>query len=223
MKAPQSSGKKQFERHPTGWALIVCSRVIDKGTHFNPKKQKDERKITFFFESNKLMSEGDFAGQPFLLMATFNYSMFKNSFMCGFIEDWLGKNFETQEDANEFDPATLIGKKAFGNVVQNGDFDNIQPIGPVPEGMVAPDIKGKTILIDQDSLDMTEVEKLSDNMRTIVMGSKEQAVGQAGEPDSTPPVTMSENPGAGLTSEDAKGGDFNDNIPFLPYGFHTVI
>lgn len=210
MYAPKSSSK-EFERHPTGWTLLVCSRVIDKGTHFNQEKQKDERKISIAFESQKKMAEGDFAGEPFLLFANFNFSMYQNSMLCGFIEDWMGMKFETQEQADSFDLSTLIGKKAFANVIHSGKFDNLQPIGPVPEGMAAPEITGKTILIDQTKLNPAEVEKLSEKMKEVVMSAKEQTEGNVQTTRQTHETTMSENPGVGLTDADA---GFDDSIPF---------
>jgi hypothetical protein len=218
MKAPRSN-TKEFEKCPKGWQLGVCSRVIDKGTHWIPDKHapaqgKFQRKISIVFESQHLMKEGDFVGEPFLLYANFNYSMFQGkAFLCNFIEDWRGRRFHSQEEAEAFDLAKLIGQKAFMNVVYDGAFTNIQTIGPVPDGMIAPEIKGKTILIDQDNLDMVEVEKLSDKMKEAVMSAEErkpenQATGQQGSMENIPP---SENPGAGMTPADA---DFDDDIPF---------
>jgi hypothetical protein len=227
MYAPKTQSK-DFEACPVGWSLGVCSRVIDLGTHWNEYKQKDQRKISIVFESQHLMKEGEFAGQPFLLFGNFNYSMYQGkAHLCTFIENWLGKRFPSQEEAETFDLATLLGKPAFMNVIRSDDgkFTNIQTIGPVPDGMTAPQIVGKTILIDQGSLDPKEVEKLSDKMKAKVMNAKEQTeVGENSQAQASQAAgTMSENPGAGLTPEDAKGGDFDDDIPFLPYGFHTVI
>jgi len=217
MYAPHSE-KKQFERPPAGWTLMVCSRLIDKGTHWVPPKDnkpgKYVRKLSIGYELQHLMTEGEFAGQPFVVYANFNYSMFKNSFLCKHIESWRGKAFEDQEEANKFNLAKLIGQPAYGNIIRNGDFDNIQPIGPVPDGMTAPEIKGKTILIDQANLDPKEVEKLSEKMRERVMSAEERKEGtQMGKPSSQNQGTeiQSENPGEGLSYADA---GFDDDIPF---------
>jgi len=175
MQAPRSEGGN-FERHPIGWTTAVCTRVIDKGTHWHEKNQKFLRKIVIAFESEKLMTTGDYKNEPFLLFANFNYSMYASSHLCKFVEDWSGRRFPTQDDADAFDLATLIGKEAFCNVVhsEDGKFTNIQTIGPIPDGMKAPQTKGKTILIDQDALNMSEVEKLTENMKASVLSAKEQ-------------------------------------------------
>lgn len=219
MFAPRNENK-DFEQCPTGWQLGVCSRVIDVGTHFNPGKQKDQRKIMIAFESQHLMKEGDFAGEPFLLFGNFNYSMYQNAHLCQFIENWRGRRFKDQDEADRFDLSKLIGQKAFMNVVrsEDGRFTNIQTIGPVPEGMAPPEVKGKTILIDQANLDPKEVEKLSDKMRERVMSAKEQTEGSFHQAQQIShdrqQNTMradSENPGEGLASGDA---GFNDDLPF---------
>lgn len=226
MQAPKSEGGN-FERHPVGWCLAVCTRVVDKGTHWNDRKQKYERKLMIAFESAKLMSTGDYANEPFLLFANFNYSMYASSHLCKFIEDWSGRRFPTQEEADIFDLATLIGKKAFCNVVhsEDGKFTNIQTIGPVPDGMIAPDIKGKTILIDQDKLIQSEVDKLTENMKASVLSAKEQTepekpLTQGAEAQSTiltSPSTMNSGKtdalrGAIESENPAEGMD--DTVPF---------
>lgn len=247
MYAPKNT-TKDFESCPTGWQLGVCARVIDLGTHWyqdkrDPTKGKFKRKLSVAFESQHKMKEGEFAGQPFLLYANFNYSMYQGkAHLCTFIENWRGKRFASQEDADRFDLAKLIGQKAFMNVVRSDDgkFTNIQTIGPVPEGMKAPEIVGKTILVDQSSLDMNDVNKLSDKMKERVLSSQEQTEGNALSGQSSAgqyqghsaasqtTATLYENPGHGLTDADAGFSDltpgFDDrDIPFLQYGFRTVI
>lgn len=201
MKAPKSEGSN-FEKHPPGWALVVCSRVVDIGTHFDERKQKNVRKLMIGFESEKLMQSGDYANEPFLLFANFNFSMYQNSHLCQFIENWRGKRFASQDEADNFDIDKVLGQKAFVNVAHSDDgrFVNIQTIGPVPDDRTAPDIKGKTILIDQTNLDMKEVEKLSENMKLKVLSALEQK---------TPAEQPSENPASGVSTE-----NFDDDIPF---------
>jgi len=182
MKAPQNNSGNDFEKHPSGWALGVCTRIIDVGTHWNDQKQKDQRKIMVVFESEKLMGEGEFKGQPFLLFNNFNYSMYQNSMLCQFIEDWKGQRFVDQSEADNFDLSTLIGQTAFMNIVHNDKYVNVQTIGPVPDGMTPPTPKGDLILVDQDDLETAMVEKLTDKMKERVMGSKEQT---GPKPDTT--------------------------------------
>ena len=176
MKAPKSEGGN-YEKHPVGWTALVCTRIIDTGTHFNPAKQKDDHRIMIGFESSKLMEEGEFKGEPFLIFAHYNYSMYQNSHLCRFAESWQGKKFATQEIADDFDLSILLGKAAYGNIThsEDGKYTNIGAIGPIPDGMTAPEAKGKIILIDQENLERDMVALLSDKMKEKVLGAKEQA------------------------------------------------
>jgi len=228
MKAPKTT-ESNFEKHPAGWTTVVCTRVIDVGTHWNEGKQKYQRKIMLGFESDKLMQSGEYAGEPFLLFANFNYSMYQNAHLCQFIENWRGKRFASQPEADNFDLSKLIGQSAFVNVVHSDDgkYTNIQTIGPVPEDRKAPEIKGKTILIDQSNLDMKEVEKLSDKMKDRVMSAKEREVGESagqssqstvnqnatGKPSSGTITTAMEPAKAEYDERNPPPQDFDDDIP----------
>lgn len=190
MRAPKSE-TTEFEKHPKGYATCVCTRLIDTGTHWNEAKQKYQRKLMIGFESEKLMQTGDYANEPFLLFSNFNYSMYQNSHLCKFIEDWRGKRFSSQDEADNFDLRKVLKQPAFVNVTHSDDgrYVNIQTIGPVPESMTAPVVKGKTIVIDQDDLDMAEVEKLSDRMKERVLNANERQGGTSKKSEATPTPT----------------------------------
>lgn len=187
MRAPQSNSK-DFEQCPTGWQLGVCTRLIDVGTHWNESKQRYQRKFMIGFESEHLMKEGDFKGEPFLLFGNFNYSMYQGkAHMCTFIENWRGRRFASQHEAEMFDLAKLLRQPAYMNVVRSdcGKFTNIQVIGPIPPNMVPPQPRGKIVLIDQDNLDPAEVEKLSDKMKERVMSAEERKESNQNTPQNT--------------------------------------
>jgi len=195
MKAPKTSG--DFEKHPAGSVAVVCTRIINLGTHWNPKKEKDENKIVLYFESPILMEKGDFKGKPMLLLSNFNFSMYKNSMLCQFIEQWIGKSL-TQKEADEFDLDQQLGQSGFVNVVHNEDFVNISTIMPLPQGMDAPKPVGDLITYDPISNNEAMFNKLSDKLKEKVKNSKEY--GQ-------PPVVESEDPAAGVDDP------FKDDIP----------
>jgi len=196
MKAPKNSSKA-YEKHPEGWATIVCTRIIDKGTVFNLNKNKDEHKILLQFESSKLLSDGEAAGKPFAIFATFSFSMFLNSMLCKFIQQWRGKNFSSQEEADAFDIATMLGKSGFANITHNGDFVNIGTIGPVPEGMTAPIPQAELLIWDFSDRKPAVLEKLSEGMKEQLKKAKEWG-------DTNPrssQVNENENPAAGIDDD----------------------
>ena len=174
MYAPkkESSGG-DFESHPVGGYPLVCTRVIDKGTVFNEQKGKDQRKVSIYFESAGLMKEGDYAGQPFLVIANFNYSMYQNSMLCKFIEAWRGKKFATQDEADQFDLEKLLRQPVFASIVQNDKWTNIESPMPIPNGMTPPTPVGDVYAFDADNMDMAIYEKLSDRMKENIQKSYE--------------------------------------------------
>ena len=197
MQAPKSSGG--FEKHPEGQCTLVCTRILDLGTVFNPAKNKDEHKIMFGFESSELMTTGDNKGKPFMVFGNFNFTMFENSHLHKFVTDWLGKSFPTQDAADVFDFKSLLGKPAFANVVHNGDYVNIKSLMPLPKGMDAIKPVGELLIFDMGTQDKSVFEKLSDKMKERLRKAKEFGTVYSDEPPVGHPATE---------------GDFNDPIPF---------
>lgn len=165
MNAPASTGGKDFEKHPAGGTAMVCTRIIDKGSVLNPKDQTSKRKLVLVFESSKLMQEGEYKGQPFLLFANFNFSMYQNSHLCKFIEAWQGQRFIDQNDADAFDIASLLGKPMFASVVVNGDWTNVESPMPMPDGIPAPTIVGKSFVFSFQAPDVKAWEQITEGMQ----------------------------------------------------------
>lgn len=197
MQAPKSSGGG-FEKHPEGATAIVCTRVIDLGTVFNPKKDKDEHKIMFGFESSVLMTAGENAGKPFMVFGNFNFTMFQNSHLCKFIEAWRGKSFASQDEADVFDFKNILGKPAYANIVHNGDYVNIQSIMPLPKGMDAPKPVGELLIFDMSTQDKVVFGKLSEKMQEKLKKAKEWG------------AVFSDEPPVGHPAND----DPSDDLPF---------
>ncbi len=197
MKAPKSSGS--FEKHPEGAVVIVCTRIIDLGTVFNPKKDKDEHKIMFGFESSELMASGENQGKPFMVFGNFNFTMFQNSHLCKFIEAWRGKSFANQDEADLFDFKVLLGKSAFANVVHNVDYVNIQSIMPLPKGSDQIKPVGELLIYDMATQDKAVFDKLSEKMQERLKKAKEFG------------TVFSDEPPAG---HPASATPFDDDIPF---------
>jgi hypothetical protein len=194
MKAPKSEGGN-FEKHPEGAYAIVCTRVIDLGTVWNEAKQKDEHKLMIGFESSEKMTSEEHKGKPFMVFANFNFSMYQNSHLCKFIEDWRGRKFKDQEEADDFDFSNVLEKPAFANIVHNGKYVNVQSIMPVPKGVAPIYPAGDLILFD--FANRKDFDKLSDNMKERIKKAKEWTSG-SNEPPAGHPANES----------------FDDDIPF---------
>lgn len=174
MKAP-ASDHKEFEKHPPGTVATICTKVLDMGTHWNEKKDKNERKLRIDFESTELMKTGDYEGKPFLLINNFNFSMYQNSRLCQFIEAWLGRKFVDQKEADGFDLDALLGKTALCNVIHSDDgkWVNIGSIMPIPAGMTAPVPVGELLTFSCDVPDSVTLKKLSPKVQEKINASHE--------------------------------------------------
>ena len=172
MKAPKSF-TRDFEKHPEGICTIVLTRIIDKGTIFNAAKNKYVRKIMFVFESDKLMSEGDMAGKPFLVFKYANFSMYLNSMLCAFVGQIRGGRFLEQTEADNFDLSSLLGISVLANIAHSGEYTNIENIMPLPAGTKPPTPVGEVFALDMDNFDKKVFDKLSENMKEQIMTSKE--------------------------------------------------
>ncbi len=202
MKAPASE-HREFEKHPVGTVTTVCTKVLDLGTHWNPKKEKNERKLRIDFESTELMKTGDYAGKPFLLINNFNFSMYQNSRLCQFIESWLGRKFVDQKEADVYDLDDLLGKTALCNVIHSDDgkWVNIGSIMPVPKGMEEPKPVGELLSFSCEKPDESVLAKLSEKTREKIRASHEMLNPQDSGTDERNPPSQS-------------GADFDDDIPF---------
>jgi hypothetical protein len=217
MKAPKSGGGGDFEKHPEGQFAVRCAQIIDLGTHFNPDKKVDQRKVRIMFISSQNITTGELAGKPFALFNNFNFSMYQNSHLCKFIEQWRGKNFASQDEADEFDIEKVLNQPAYVNVVHNGKYVNIQSVMPLPEGLAAPAIPETTTAycFSCDKPDKAILETMTDKTRDMIMASKEW-IG-AFEPEkqeSENPAPASAPPQAAPQAAAATNDFEDDEIPF---------
>ena len=208
MKAPKNFAKK-FEDHPEGMCTLVLTRIIDKGTTFHSAKNKYVRKIMFVFESDRLMSEGDMAGKPYLVFKYANFSMYLNSMLCAFVGQIRGRRFLEQAEADNFDLSSLIGISVLANISHTGEYTNIENIMPLPPGTKPLIPAGEVFVLDMDNFDKKVFDKLSDNMKEQIMTSKEYVAWEKSQGTQFGNVPTQSGNDAKQTAP-----EFDDDIPF---------
>lgn len=117
---------------------VTCIGIIDRGTQKprNPK-HKSSRRLNIMVELiGTEMTEGDYAGEPFIKSRNFAASLGKKSHLRKLIEDWTGQKIGKDD---EFDFEDLLGKS--GNALithRDGEgeyegekFANIETITPL--------------------------------------------------------------------------------------------
>lgn len=135
------SGGKEFEQAPTGNHIGRCVGMIDIGTQQGEYlgKTTHARKIVVRFElPNELISEGDFAGKPFVVSKFYTASLSEKANLRKDLVSWRGREF-TDEELRGFDAKNILDKPCMVNVTHNEKGKaKISGITPVPKGMTAP-------------------------------------------------------------------------------------
>lgn len=216
MKAPMSAGgtgTKQLA--PKGTHVARCYQIIDKGTTFDEKWQKEKRKVQFVFElPNELTTFSPEKGeQPFMAKTIMNLSMSDKSIMRKFVESWLGKKL-TDKQAGDMDLFKLIGLPCMLNLAHNTladgrTFVNIMSISPMPKGMSCPEPINEPLCYDSTEHNEDVYNKLPDFMQDDIAKCHEWAARLAAANSSKESISQQYGTGFAtniVPAEDPKGG-----------------
>src|SRR5262245_35658388 len=104
------SGGKEFEQAPIGNHLGRCVGMIDIGTQQVEYlgKTTHARKIVVRFElPNELVSEGEFAGKPFIVSKFYTASIGEKANLRKDLVSWRGREF-TDEELRGFEVKNIL-------------------------------------------------------------------------------------------------------------------
>lgn len=186
LRTPQATSKS-FEPAPAGWSVARCFAVIDLGTHFDAKWDKETHMVRLGFELPKALRED---GKPFAIYSRYTLSHHEKARLRKDLEAWYGKKFDTDalNKAGGFDLAKLIGRTAFVNVTHDesdgNTYANIASIGPLPADMSCPAAVNETIVFSLQSFDQAIFERLTEKTREQVQQSLEWKAMHSPEPSS---------------------------------------
>lgn len=135
------TGGKEFEQAPAGNHVGRCVGMIDIGTQQGEYlgKTTHARKIVLRFElPNELISEGEFAGKPFIVSKFYTASIGEKANLRKDLEAWRGRAF-TPEELMGFESRNLLDKPCMVNVTHTEKGKaKISGITPIPKGMTVP-------------------------------------------------------------------------------------
>lgn len=200
------TGGKQFEAAPIGNHVGRCVGIIDVGTQTGEYQGKTThaRKIVVRWElPNELISEGDFAGQPFVVSKFYTASLSEKANLRKELSAWRGRDF-TDEELRGFDAKNILDKPCMVNVTHTEKGKaKVSGVTPVPKGMQAPGRVNDILYfsLEPDEFKPGVFDGLSDYYKDMIRLSPEWA----------------ELHGGGNAAPPAKGGkfdDFADDIPF---------
>jgi len=184
--------KKQFERVRAGLQNAICVGVWNIG------KQKVEfqgevkfkLKCIIGFEVQQRHSERD---EQMLHLEMFGLSLHPQSKLSGLLESWNAKKL-TDEERNNFDLKTLIGRKATLNLVENGDYINISACLPA-----------------QESNNIVAENVLKGETPTWVNNARERAVQH--EQENNPPINIADVKPTQKTTKKVDATELVENLP----------
>lgn len=135
------SGGKEFEAAPVGNHVARCVGIIDLGTQEGEYQGKTThaRKVVIRWElPNELISEGDFAGRPFVVSKFYTASLSEKANLRKDLASWRGRDF-TPEELSGFDSKNILDKPCMVNVIHNEKGKaKVAGVSPVPKGMQVP-------------------------------------------------------------------------------------
>lgn len=183
MFVPKPEGGN-FTPPPAGNHVAICYRFIDLGTQIVEWKgaQKHQRKVLISWElPNELMTEGEYAGNPFTIGRRYTWSMSEKANLRHDLESWRGKAF-TDDDfsgPNRFNVRNIIGKPCMISIVhetkEGSTYANIKGLAAMPKGVSAPSPINPPVYfsLEREFFDNSVLDALSDKLKETIKGSPE--------------------------------------------------
>ncbi len=140
------SWEAPLEPCPEGRHPLICVDIF----RVEPEEQtydgvtKLYEKVMFVFQAFPESGERDTKGNPFQVERKFTWSLAPQSLLRPFLEHWRGRDF-SEEEAKRFDVSKCKGVSAWGTIIHNTRFVNIQDIEPYSDndGKLLPDLKAE--------------------------------------------------------------------------------
>jgi hypothetical protein len=120
-----------LEPCPEGRHPIICVDIFKA----DPEEQtydgatKLYEKVMFVFQAFPESGERDSEGKPFQVERKFTWSLAPEGHLRPFLESWRGRDF-TKEELQSFDLKAVKGAQAWGTIVHNTRWVNIEAIEP---------------------------------------------------------------------------------------------
>ena len=233
-----------FKPTPEGQHEMVCTRVVDLGTHqseFNGEK-KTARKILITWEIPGVRTQIDGKDLPAHHSERFTWSFHEKATLRQRLENWRGTPFKPEDFAgppNGFHIKKLLGVPCYAQIMHetgaNGrTYANLTSIMRYPGKPDAwPKAEGELIFFDLDDFSQDTFDKLPKRIRAMIAETPEGAyLIQAGamryQPDDQAQGGGHQNghgqQSARQSSYDAQrpsgapagGADYGDEVPFAP-------
>ena len=212
----KDKGGAQMDPIAPGVYAAVCYGVVDLGTQFNAKFNKEERKVLVQWELPDCRAEfqrdGQMVNLPRATSRRYTLSLSVKAALRRDLESWRGRKF-TEKELEGFDLKAILGAACQIQMVQETGkdgrvFSGIAAIMALPKG--APRRKPENPLMfftfDEAGPNPVLPAEMPDWIRKIVCESREwRNIGAAPQPASTP---------AAAAARPAAPAETSDDLPF---------
>jgi hypothetical protein len=171
-----SEGGTEFEQAPTGAQVARCIKLIDIGTQNGEwqGKPKHTRKVIITWELPKcLMTEGEYAGQPFTISKFYTASLSEKANLRHDLVAWRGVEFTPAQLAG-FDAKKILGQPCMLNIIRTDKGKSrVNGVMQLPQGFDVPAQVNPSFYFSLDEFDSKAFEQLSKGIRAMVEASPE--------------------------------------------------
>lgn len=186
----KDNGGGDFEQPPVGTHLAICTKIIDIGTQKGEYQGKatSRRQVIIGWElPHELMSEGDYAGKPFVVSKFYTASLAEKATLRSDLKNWRGRDF-TEAELAGFEARNILGKPCMLSLTEN-DKGKVRVTGVMaaPKGQQIPAPSNGAIYfsLEEGEFDPRVFETLSEGIKKFIMASPEyQTVVHAPAPSS---------------------------------------
>lgn len=203
------TGGHDFEQAPTGTELGICTKVVDIGTQEGSYEGRvtHKRQVIISWElPNALMTEGEYAGQPFVVSKFYTASLNEKANLRQHLVSWRGREF-TEVELQGFDPQNILGKPCMLSLVSNAKGKTIvSAVMAIPKGMPVPQLKDPLVFFSMypGKFNSTVFEGLSKGIKEMITKSPEYQE-----------LTQPKDKGMAAVSGGGAFDDLDDGIPFM--------
>ena len=174
----RDSGGGDFEQPPVGTHPARCVRIIDIGTQKGEYQGKAtfKRQVVIAWElSNELMTEGDYAGKPFMVSRFYTASLGEKANLRKDLVSWRGKEFSDQE-LTGFDPRNILDKGCMVSLIENDKGKiRVSSVMALPKGLKLADRINDLLYfsLERGEFESKIYEGLSDGYKKMIGVSPE--------------------------------------------------
>lgn len=171
------SDTKPRELVPAENHIARLYSIVEVGTVPVAYKEEPSRQVRLTWELPEEMREFNGENKPMVIGGKYTASMYKEAKLRKIVEGIVGKM--TDEEADEFDLHTILGKACMLNVVhtvgKNGKtYANVASAAPLPKAVKdIPTQFNDSVWFDYSEFDQVVFEKLPEWMRKEMMESEE--------------------------------------------------